>query len=114
MNIQDTLQRIRELLENHPGDSAAWLGSVIELGERDQVEFYRALNSKRVWGGVGSIACEALADNPGINAHAWRSQIREFRELMVELGAFLQARGRVNPDMGSWLLAFGNWNQSQI
>jgi len=114
MDIKTALHRIRELLENHPGDSAAWVGSVIELGGSDEAGFYRLLNSKRLWGGVGSIANEALADNPGMDEWVWRSEIREFRELMIELGRQLQARGNAYPDISSWLLAFSNWNQSDM
>jgi hypothetical protein len=114
MDTLTTLHRIRQLLENHPCDSAAWIGSVIELGGHDESGFYRQLNSKRMWGGAGSIANEALADNPGIDEWAWRTEIREFRELMIELGKQLQARGNEYPDISSWLLAFNNWNQSEV
>lgn len=114
VDIQSTLHRIRELLESHPGDSASWVGSVIELGGSDEAGFYRLLNSKRLWGGAGSIANEALADNPGMDEWVWRAEIREFRELMIELGSQLQARGNAYPDISSWLLAFSNWNQSEV
>ena len=114
MDVQTTLHRIRDLLENYPGESAAWIGSVIELGARDEVRFYRELNSKRMWGGAGSIANEALADNPGREERIWRTEIRELRELMIELGSHLQARGNEHPDISSWLLAFSNWNQSEV
>jgi hypothetical protein len=113
-DIQTTLQRIREILENHPGESAAWIQSVIELCGTDETGFYRALNSKRMWGGAGSIASQALADNPGIQETIWRGEIREFRELMIELGSHLQERGNEYPDISSWLLAFSNWNQSGL
>jgi hypothetical protein len=114
MDVQTTLRRLRDLLENHPGESAAWIESVIELGARDEAGFYRELNSKRMWGGAGSIANEALADNPGIDERIWRAQIREFRQLMIDLGGQLQARGNEYPDISSWLLAFSNWNQSEV
>jgi hypothetical protein len=114
MDVQTTLHRIRDLLENHSGGSAAWIESVIELGGRDEAGFYRELNSKRMWGGAGSIANEALADNPGLDEWIWRAQIREFRELMIELGSHLQARGNEYPDISTWLLAFSNWNQSEV
>jgi len=114
MDIQTTLHRIRELLKNHSGDSAAWIGSVIELGGSDESGFYRQLNSKRLWGGAGSIANEALADNPGMDERLWQAEIRELRELMIELGKQLQARGNEYPDISSWLLAFSNWNQSEV
>jgi hypothetical protein len=67
-----------------------------------------------MWGGAGSIANQALADNPGINEWVWREEIREFRELMIELGNHLQQRGNAYPDISSWLLAFNNWNQSEV
>lgn len=114
MDVQATLRRIHDLLENHPGESAAWIESVIELGGRDEAGYYRELNSKRMWGGAGSIASEALADNPGMEQWLWRAQIQDFRERMIELGSHLQARGNAHPDMGSWLLAFSNWNQSEV
>jgi hypothetical protein len=114
MAVQATLQRLHKILENHPGDSAAWIGSVIDLGGRDEARFYRELNSNRMWGGAGSIANQALADNPGLDEQAWQAEIREFRELMIELGSHLQARGTEYPDISSWLLAFNNWNQSGL
>ena len=114
MDVETTLHRIRDLLKNHPGDSAAWVESVIELGGSDEAGFYRLLNSKRMWGGAGSIANEALADNPGMDEWIWRAEIRELRERMIELGYQLQARGNEYPDISSWLLAFSNWNQSEV
>ena len=114
MDINTTLYRIRDLLKNHPGDSAAWIGSVIELGGSDETGFYRLLNSKRMWGGAGSIASETLADNPGMDEWIWQAEIRELRELMIELGRHLQARGNEYPDISNWLLAFNNWNQSGV
>ncbi len=114
MDIQTTLQRIHAILEHHPGDSAAWIASMIALCGADDSRLYRELNSKRMWGGAGSIANEALADNPGIDARAWHQEIREFRELMIELGSHLQERGSAHPDISSWLLAFSNWNQSDV
>ncbi len=114
MEIEICLQRIQALLENHPGDSAAWVASVINLYGNDDTSFYQALNSKRMWGGAGSVANQALADNPGVDERVWLQEIREFRELMIELGTHLQARGNAYPDISSWILAFSNWNQSEI
>jgi hypothetical protein len=113
-DIQTTLNRIHEILQHHPGDSADWLVAVIRRYEEDEPGFYQALNSKRMWGGAGSIANQALADNPGMDETVWQHEIRQFRELMIELGTQLQARGNEYPDMSSWLLAFSNWNQTGI
>jgi len=33
---------------------------------------------------------------------------------MIELGTHLQERGNEYPDISSWLLAFSNWNQSEV
>lgn len=114
MDAQTTLQRIHDILGNHPGKDAAWIASVIDLYEKDETRFYQSLNSKRMWGGAGSIANQALADNPGIDERAWHEEIRRFRELMIELGTHLQERGNEYPDISSWLLAFSNWNQSEV
>ena len=65
-----------------------------------------------MWGGAGSVANEALADNHGIDEWIWNSEIQQFRELMIELGQHLMDRGNAYPDISSWLLAFSNWNQS--
>ncbi|MCG6866016.1 MAG: hypothetical protein LJE58_11375 [Thiogranum sp.] len=113
-DIQTVLKRIHEILRRHPGDSADWLDSVIERYPEDEPGFYQALNSKRMWGGAGSIANQALADNPGMDKTVWHEEIRQFRELMIELGNHLRERGNAYPDISSWLLAFSNWNQSGV
>lgn len=114
MDVIACLRRIHDVLENHPGNSATWIASVIDLYAEDETRFYQALNSKHMWGGAGSVANQALADNPGIDEQLWLREIRGFRELMIELGTHLQERGEAYPDISSWLLAFNNWNQSEI
>jgi hypothetical protein len=113
-DIHTTLKRIHAILQHHPGDSADWLGSVIARYREDESGFYRVLNSKRMWGGAGSIANQALADNPGLDETVWHDEVRQFRELMIELGNHLRERGDAYPDISSWLLAFSNWNQSGV
>ena len=112
--IQHTLYQLHEILQHHPGDSADWLQSILVRYKDDKPGFYQALNSKRMWGGAGSIANQALADNPGMDELTWQDEIRRFRELMIELGQQLRERGDAYPDISSWLLAFSNWNQSGI
>jgi hypothetical protein len=114
MGVQSTLLRIHAILDHQGAEDAGWLASVIDLGHSDSGECYRQLGSKRVWGGAGSIASRAMVDNPGRDERLWRAEIREFRELMIELGDELKARGYEHPDMSSWLLAFNNWNQSDV
>ena len=114
IDLQDILSRIQQILKSHAGDSARWVASVSDCRLTNETAFYKQLNSKRMWGGAGSIANEALADNPGVDDWIWRAQIREFRELMIELGMHLKSRGNAYPDISSWLLAYSNWNQSDI
>ncbi|TNF35306.1 MAG: hypothetical protein EP315_06095 [Gammaproteobacteria bacterium] len=113
-DIETCLQRIQAILQNHPGDSAEVIAGIMVLYGNDKEAAYRELNSKRMWGGAGSIANQALSDNPGMDDWSWQMEIREFRERMIELGQHLQSRGQAYPDISSWLLAFSNWNQSEI
>ena len=114
MTMRDTLLRLHNILQNRSDESAHWLESVMVLCDQDEQACYRELNSKRMWGGAGSIANEALADNPGIEVWIWQAETHAFRELMIELGVNLKARGNAYPDISSWLLAFSNWNQSDV
>ncbi|MGB5279303.1 MAG: hypothetical protein WBO16_10500 [Gammaproteobacteria bacterium] len=112
IDISKNLQQLHEILKNHQSIETAWLESLIELCDGDEMALYSELNSKRMWGGAGSIANEALADNYGIEEWIWNAEIQQFRELMIELGQHLMDRGNAYPDIATWLLAFSNWNQS--
>lgn len=112
MDLDYTLGRLAEILDSHGGDAAAWLRETHARLARDEAGFYAALNSKRMWGGAGSIANEALADNPGIRPAQWDMDIREFRALMIDLAEHLKARETHYPDIDFWLAAFINWQQS--
>jgi hypothetical protein len=114
MDLDYTLHRLAELLDSHGGDAAAWLRTVHDRLAQDETGFYAALNSKRMWGGAGSIANEALADNPGMRPAHWDMDIREFRALMIDLAEHLKARGPHYPDIDFWLAAFTNWQQSNV
>jgi hypothetical protein len=116
MNISDLktiLIRMHEILKSHQSIETAWIETLIELCDGDELSLYTELNSKYMWGGSGSIANEALADNKGIEEWLWQAEIQEYRELMISLGEHLMSRGNAYPDISSWLLAFNNWNQSQ-
>ena len=114
MDFDYTLSRLAELLDRCDGESAAWLRGVADQRASDVDAFYAALNSKRMWGGAGSVANAALADNPGIGAHQWETSIREFRSLMIDLAEHLKARGAHYPDIDFWLSAFTSWQQSSM
>lgn len=106
------LERIAEQLDAHPDDHASWLRDVTALFEADPEEGWRRLNSKRMWGGAGSVANAAMDDNPGMDATLWDLHVRELRSLLIELAEQLKARGQTYPDIDFWLSAFTSWNQS--
>jgi hypothetical protein len=80
----------------------------------DPAAAWKTLNSNAWWAGAGSLAAETMADNPGLDPHHWQAEVREFRELMIDIAEVLRARGEPNPGLGSWLLAFRSWNDSAV
>jgi hypothetical protein len=113
-DTRTTLERLYDILQSHHSSEAAWLAEVLTYCDSDEDRLFEKLNSKHMWGGAGSVANEALADNCCIEEWQWRVEIREFRELMIALGEYLMTRGHAYPDISSWLLAFNNWNQSEV
>ena len=113
MDLHDTLTRIADLLAHHGSARTDWLRALLEKPD-DTTALYAALNSQAMWGGAGSVANEALADNPGIDPQLWDMEIREFRSLMIDLAEHLKARGRHYPDIDFWLSAFSSWQQSEV
>ena len=112
--VRQLLQRVQEILIAHQSDYVETVSELIRLSDSSPTEMYRRLNSRQIWGGAESIANEALASNPGIEDWVWKSEIREFREIMILLGEHLMSRSDAYPDISSWLLAFNNWNQSDV
>jgi len=104
------LQRLIELLGLIDPASATWLTEQVACHGSDSAALAHALNAPRMWGGASSVASQAL--NP--HTAATVEQVREFRQLMAELGAELLAGEQPNSDISSWVLAFSNWNQSGI
>lgn len=114
IELKTTLLRMHDILKSHQSMETSWIETLIELCDSNEKALYAELNSKHMWGGAGSVANEALADNKGIEEWIWKAEIQEYRELMIELGQHLVSRGNAYPDISSWLLAFSNWNQSDM
>jgi len=112
-DLKETLVRMHVILKTHQSVETAYIETLIEFFDSDESSLYTELNSKHMWGGAGSVANEALADNIGLEEWIWQAEIQEYRELMIALGQHLMSRGNAYPDISSWLLAFNNWNQSQ-
>jgi hypothetical protein len=107
---ESALQRLVELLRELDPESADWLGELLARHAGDAEGLRRGLNAPRMWGGAGSVASQALKPDTGASAE----QVREFRQLMIDLGEELLSGEQPNSDISSWVLAFSNWNQSGI
>jgi hypothetical protein len=115
------LQRLAAILEarpadpahwSHPGTPASWLRTLAGLAVSDPPAFWRELDSGRMWAGIGSVANQALAGNPGLPEPEWEAQQAALREGLAKLAEALRERargngGRVHPDLESWLSVFG-------
>ena len=123
MNCLDELDRLAALLSHHRttpetwihrGTPEAFVRALIRLHGTDQEAFWKALNSPAFWGGIGSVANQALNANPGGSREDWEREIRELRGLLIEIGMELRARGNENPDISYWISAFHHWTQSEV
>jgi len=108
------LKRLRELLERIGSPRADEVAALSGLFAQDPADAWRRLNANDWWAGAGSLAAETMTDNPGLDPYQWQNDVRELRELLIEIGESLQARGDPNPGLGSWLLAFHNWNDAGV
>jgi hypothetical protein len=108
------LDALRGTLEAIGHPRAAEVAAALALAERDPEAFWRAIDGNDWWAGAGSLAAETLADSPGLPEVQWQGIVRGLREHLTEIGEVLMARGRHNPGIPSWVLAFRNWNASQV
>jgi hypothetical protein len=112
--MREALIRVRDFFTRHQHPAAHWLAELLRQYESGDPAFWEAVNSTRFWGGAGSIACEALGDNPGIPEVAWQAELQAFRADLIEIAQEIQARGSAHPDIQSWLLAYHNWNRAGV
>ena len=108
------LTHLAELLVRIGHPRAAEVAGQVVLFTEAPGRVRHRLDANDWWAGAGSLAAETMADNPGLPEALWCREIREFRELMIEIGEALQAEGAANPGISSWLLAFNNWNASEV
>nr|WP_093189090.1 hypothetical protein [Thiocapsa sp. KS1] len=109
-----SLGHLAELLARIGHPRAAEVADLITLFAQSPERVRHRLDANDWWAGAGSLAAETMADNPGMSEAVWRREVRAFRELMIEIGEGLQAEGAANPGISSWLLAFNNWNASEV
>ena len=108
------LSRLRNILHAHHSHLAEQVADVIALARRDEAAAWERVNSDLFWGGVGSIVDYTMRDNVLAMQSLWEADVREMREILVELGEQLMARGNENPRIASWVLAFSNCNASNV
>lgn len=112
--ISELLKRLHDLLVRigHPrADEIASLGG---LYQSDKTRFWQEINANSLWAGAGSLAADTMMDNPGLSDAEWDSTVREFRELLAGIGEEILTRDDANPGISSWVLAFRNWNASEV
>lgn len=108
------LQQLHQLLVRIAHPRSNEIARLIELHSDDPDQFWQAINGNALWAGAGSLASQTLSRNPGLSESVWRTEVREFRALLIAIGEQLMARGGENPGISSWLLAFQNWNISDV
>jgi hypothetical protein len=113
-SLREKVRRLRDLLQALGHPRADEISRIIELPDRDREAFLRAINSNRWWGGAESLAAESMNSNPGLPEDLWLQEVRYMRELLIDVGEALMARGGENPGVSSWVLAFRNWNASGV
>lgn len=97
MKTKEKLQEICDLLVK---GNASSNGIHIALASDDET-LWKYLTSNELWGGAGSVADQALLDDP-----ATRKQLEH---LMIELGEIQMALGKVNVRTEMWTSAFKKW-----
>lgn len=112
--LLSSLGHLAELLARIGHPRAAEVADLVTLFAKSPERVRHRLDANDWWAGAGSLAAETMADNPGLSEVLWRREVREFRELMIEIGENLHAGGAANPGLSSWLLAFNNWNASEV
>lgn len=108
---------LTRLSDCSPPLSPAWRGeilAIIEAASLNHQLLCTSLNNKRIWGGADSLANEALNDNGDLAEAEWQMRVREFRDVMIEMGELLRSQGDAYPDIQPWLLAFHNWNNANV
>jgi hypothetical protein len=112
--VRTLLERLHALLTRIGNARAASIDALSARFAADPAGAWREIDGNGWWAGAGSIAADSMADNPGIADSQWQAEICEFRELLIEIGEILRARGDTNPGLSSWLLAFRNWLDSGV
>lgn len=113
-SLSTPVSQLAELLDRIQHPRAAEVRGLSALLRTAPQQALARLDGNDWWAGAGSLAAETMADHPELSAARWQQEVREFRGLMIEIGEALQAQGMRNPGIDAWLLAFNNWNASEV
>jgi hypothetical protein len=108
------LLRLQALLDGIDHPRAAEVEEAIALASTDPEAFWRVVDGNAWWSGAGSLAAEAMGDNPGLPEPDWQRTVHDLRAVLAEIGEILLTRDTSNPGIASWVLAFRNWNASGV
>jgi hypothetical protein len=112
--ISELLERLHGLLVRIRHPRADEIASLGRLYQSDKTRFWQEINANSLWAGAGSLAADTMMDNPGLSDAEWDSTVREFREMLAGIGEEILTRDDANPGISSWVLAFRNWNASEV
>jgi hypothetical protein len=108
------LARLAELLHRMAHPRAAEVEGLLATFDTDPAAAWRQLDANAWWAGAGSLAADSLLEPTALPAADRPAAMREFRALLIDIAELLRARGPTNPGLGSWLLAFRNWEASGV
>jgi hypothetical protein len=115
---RDLLARLADLLARMEHPRADEVAALMSRFDNDAPAAWRALDANAWWAGAGSLAAEALLPPERLPASLSIAErttaLQDLRALLIEVAELLRARGPANPGLGSWLLAFRNWEASGV
>ena len=97
--IKKLLEQIQVVYRQSKHDSQS--GIIADLLESGEDKLWSFLTSNSLWGGSGSIADQALIDEPELR--------RQLESLLIKLGEEQIHQGRVNVRTEMWMKAFRKW-----
>ena len=111
---RDLLARLADLLHRIGHPRAAEVDLLRAAFGTEAPAAWRTLDGNAWWAGAGSLAAESLVEPEHLPQTERLATRREFRAVLIELAELLRARGPTNPGLSSWLLAFRNWEASEV
>jgi len=110
--LDTLLQRLMDSLRAIKNPKADRVAALLAQWPEDRESVMDQLNGNDFWAGAGSLAAETMMDNPGWDPSTWQYTIADLRDTLISIGEMLMQRGKENPGISSWILAFKNWQRA--